>query len=189
MPGSPDLDRLGAPLLEPSGGALPIKARQLAVTPCEVDHARLLTHRWHSRLPDTQTGPWKLAFRAAFDGISYGVALWHNPSARMLPNDWLELRRLTVAPDAPPFTASRMLGEMRKWIRRNLPEVTHLISYQDTAVHTGTIYRAAGWIAEYESKPRTRDRSGTRPSGRMYRWNLNGDDPDGAGKIRWGIDP
>lgn len=185
-----DADRLGAPLLEQPTGAVPIKATELKVEPCDKQHAVKLVRKWHSRLPTTQPGPWKVAFRAAHDGITYGVALWNNPSARTLPDDWLELRRMAVSDDAPPHTASRMLGEMRKWIKRNMPEVTHLISYQDKEVHKGTIYKAAGWHAEYESKPRVRDRSKPRAgTGRMYRWNINGQEPDAAGKVRWGIDP
>jgi hypothetical protein len=38
-----------------------------------------------------------------------------------------------------------MLRVMRSLIRKDLPDVEILISYQDTAVHTGGIYRAAGW--------------------------------------------
>lgn len=180
-----DLDRMGAPLLEVPTGAELVKAGQLSVTPCDVAHARTLVKRWHSRLPSVQVGPWQYAFRSSFDGITYAVALWNNPSARMLPAHWLELRRLAAAPDAPPSTCSHMLGAMTRYFRRHCPERERLISYQDTSVHTGTIYKAAGWTAAYVAKPRVRNRSGARPSGRMYRTNLNGDDPDGAGKIRW----
>ena len=183
-----DLDRLGAPLFETPHGYLPTKATQLTVEPCDINHARLLVAKWHSRLPETQRGPWKYAFRASFDGITYGVALWHNPSARMLPSHWLELRRLAVAPDAPRFTASRMLGQMRRWFQIHEPEAEKLISYQDMEVHTGTIYRAAGWSVGYISTARARDRTGFRPSGRMYRWNQNEDAPDHAAKTRWEID-
>ena len=183
-----DLDRLGAPLFEIPTGAVPTKARQLIIEPCAVDHARLLTERWHSRLPHTQRGPWMYAFRAAFDGVSYGVALLHNPSARTLPSHWIELRRLTVAPDAPPHTASRMLGQLRRWFQRNVPEAERLISYQDPSVHKGTIYKAAGWAIGYVAADRTRDRTGLRPTGRAYRWNHNGDEVDQVGKIRWEIE-
>jgi hypothetical protein len=66
--------------------------------------------------------------------------------ARNLPQrEWLELRRLAHAPDAPPNTGSRMLGVMARLIRKARPWVTTLVSYSDTAVHQGTIYRAAGW--------------------------------------------
>ena len=34
---------------------------------------------------------------------------------------------------------------MRLWIVKNMPEIVKLISYQDTEVHQGTIYKAGGW--------------------------------------------
>lgn len=34
---------------------------------------------------------------------------------------------------------------MRIVISKDLPHITNLISYQDTEVHSGTIYKAAGW--------------------------------------------
>jgi hypothetical protein len=75
---------------------------------------------------------------------------------------------------------------MLKRLRAEFPQYERAISYQDTAVHRGTIYRAAGWTAAYESKPRVRDRSGTRVgTRRMYRWSLNGIEPDAAAKVRW----
>jgi hypothetical protein len=86
-----------------------------------------------------------LAFVASYEQTAFGAALWNNPSARTLPQNWLELRRLAIAPDAPHCSASRMLGEMRKWIMKHRKWATMLISYQDLDVHTGTIYKAAGW--------------------------------------------
>lgn len=179
-------DRRMAPLFVAEEISPPVKASQLTLAPCDPGFARSCVAAWHSRLPYTQAGPWRLAFAAHHEWTCYGVALWHNPSARGLPQSWLELRRLAIAPDAPHCTASYMLGGMARWIARNWPEVTMLISYQDEDVHTGTIYRAAGWIPAYRSKPRVRDRSkprrGTR---RSYRSNSNGVVPDSAGKIRW----
>jgi hypothetical protein len=40
-----------------------------------------------------------------------------------------------------------MISQMRKYIERELPHITVLISYQDTEVHCGTIYKASGWSA------------------------------------------
>lgn len=178
-------DRRMSPLLRDEVPA-PSRASALTVEPCSVLFARQGIFAWHSRLPHTQTGPWKLAFAGHYEQTCFAVALWHNPSARTLPGDWLELRRLAVAPDAPHCTASRMLGQMTRWIKRNLPEVPMLLSYQDCDVHTGTIYKAAGWYVAHESARRVRDRSkprvGTR---RSYRSNLNGVSTDAAPKIRW----
>lgn len=184
-----DLNRLGQPLLEVPTGALPRTARDLSVDRCDTAHARRLNREWHSRLPETQAGPWMACYRAAYDGVTYAVALWNSPSARTLPPGLLELRRMAVAPDAPHCTASRFLAEMAKRIKVEFPAVSKLISYQDTAVHTGTIYRAAGWTLEYTSKPRARDRSGQRAgTRRMYRWNQNGHAPDASAKARWAWD-
>ncbi len=169
----------------------PAKATDLVVEPCPVYHARELVLRWHSRLPNVQKGPWMHAFRAHWHGYTYGVALWHNPSARNLPQSWIELRRMAVAHDAPHCTASRMLGQMAKWFRVNKPECDRLISYQDVDVHTGTIYNAAGWDRAYFSPPRVRQRSGySRPGslGREYRTGINGQAPDQAGKWRWELE-
>jgi hypothetical protein len=172
----------------PDGG--PRKATELTVEICPVPHARLLTQKWHSRLPNVQKGPWMHAFRAHWNGYTYGVALWHNPSARGLPQNWVELRRMAVADDAPHCTASRMLGQMAHWFRTNKPGCNRLISYQDEQVHTGTIYNAAGWTRAYYSKPRERQRGGySRPgTGREYRTGINGMAPDQAGKWRWELE-
>jgi hypothetical protein len=76
------------------------------------------------------------------------VAIWSNPQARSLPQrEWLELKRLAIAPDAPRNTGSRMLRIMTMLLRRARPYIQRLISYQDTEVHTGSIYRAAGWLS------------------------------------------
>jgi len=184
------LDRRRAPLFHTEEAAPPSKASALSVLPCDPQFARMMVELWHSRLPVTQTGPWMLAFSADYDDTSFGAALWHNPSARGLPQDWLELRRLAVAPDSPHCTASRMLGAMRRWIARNMPDVPLLISYQDEDVHTGTIYRAAGWTPAYRSKARQRDRSKPRKgSTRLYRSDINGLAPSAAAKTRWEIAP
>ncbi len=166
----------------------PSSVKELLLERCEVSVARRLNAAWHSRLPITQVGPWQFAFAAHKSGWVYAVALWHNPSARGLPSHWLELRRLAVADDAPHCTASWMLSRMRRWFQANKPERERLISYQDTDVHTGTIYRAAGWEIAHVAKARVRDRSKPRKGTRRdYRSNLNGVQPDGAQKIRWEV--
>jgi hypothetical protein len=183
------LDRRVEPLFWPEESSPPERASMLDVRSVDPQVVRPLIAAWHSRLPSTQKGPWIVAYVAAFKGTAFGAALWHNPSARGLPQDWLELRRLAIPDDAPHCTASRMLGQMRRDIRRRFPDCTHLISYQDESVHTGGIYRAAGWTPEFRTEQRQRDRSSLRPGGRLYRWSQNGEAPDVAAKVRWGIDP
>lgn len=115
----------------------------------------------------------------------FAASLWNNPSARTLPNSWLELRRMAVAPNAPHCTASAFLMAMVRQLRHD--GYRHFISYQDTQVHTGTIYKAAGWRVEYTSKPRKRERGFSAARGRDYRKSINGEEPDVAGKNRWAI--
>ena len=132
------------------GGSTPTSALQLWLEPIGFDVARELNRLWHSRLPRMGTGcidnqPF-LCYASEYDGIAYAVAIWSNPVARNLPQqEWLELRRLAIAPDAPRNTASRMLAVMARLVRQAKPEVKTLVSYQVLDVHTGAIYRAAGW--------------------------------------------
>jgi len=149
------------------------------------DIARQFNAKHHSRLPTAQRGPWKYAFAGYVDGDIVGSALWHNPSARGLNPDWIELRRMALSDKAPKNFATWMLARMIKWLKSDTTH-TRAISYQDIRVHDGTIYRAGNWIPAYVSRPRNRDRSKPRnESGRMYRSDSNGAEPASSAKIRW----
>lgn len=155
------------------GGPTPTSAlgvKDLRVERIPFERAKELNRLWHSRLPRMGTGFIKkqpfLCFGAMAGDICYAVAIWSNPVARNLPQQtWLELRRLATAPDAPRNSCTRMMRVMALLIRRNRPEIERLISYQDTEVHTGTIYAAAGWVLACESDGGEWDRPGRpRPS-------------------------
>jgi hypothetical protein len=141
--------RAAYPLFQAEGGgAIPTSALQLRFVKTDAETVIVLNRLWHSRLPVIRR--FNLAggifYAAEFDGLFYAAAVWTKPVARMLPQRiWLELRRLAIAPDAPRNTASRMLGWMVRDIKVRVPEVVQVVSYQDTEVHTGGIYRAAGW--------------------------------------------
>jgi hypothetical protein len=115
---------------------------------------------WHSRLPVTShsnmgRNAHKVFYGAEYEDHCFAVAMWTDPVAgnRMAKDQvWLELRRLAVAPDAPKFTATWMISKMVKDIKKRFPDVTKLVSYQDTEVHTGTIYKAANWQLDTVSK-------------------------------------
>jgi hypothetical protein len=132
------------------GGSIPTSALQLVLEPLEFEAALRLNECWHSRLPRMGTGfirnqPF-LCYGAHYQGRIYAVAIWSNPVGRNLPQRaWLELRRLAVAPDRPRNTCSRILRVMALLIGKERQHVENLISYQDLGVHSGTIYRAAGW--------------------------------------------
>ncbi len=138
-------------LLFSNGGQAPTRARHLTLEKIDFATAKELNRAWHSRLPRFGTGfivdqPFLSFAAVGADGVSYAVAIWSNPVARNLPQaEWLELRRLATAPDCPRNTPSWMMARMIAVILRDKPEVEVLVSYHDTEVHTGGIYRACGW--------------------------------------------
>jgi len=112
-----------------------------------------LNKKWHSRLPEIH---WSnivrnthyVCFGAYFSEKWFAVAIWSSPVAGNRLKDarhTLELRRFAICKDAPKNTASRMMAVMIKVIRRKFPDIKKLISYQDTEVHRGTIYKASNW--------------------------------------------
>lgn len=137
------------------GGSIPTSPLQLVVDIIPVQLAAGLNELWHSRLPKTvlfniRGGFTSHCFGASFDGRYYAVAIWTPPiAANRMTNGrrLLELRRFAIAPDAPKNTASRVLSVMVRIIRKLHPHIIGLVSYQDTQVHTGTIYKASGWKA------------------------------------------
>jgi len=174
--------RVAYPLFQAGGGgSSPTSALQLTVEVVSFKTAKELNRLWHSRLPRIAdpggTGNAGLHYAAEFDGLWYAAAIWTHPVAYKLPQtEWLELRRLAVAPDAPKNTASRMLGVMVRLIRKERPELTRLISYQDTEVHTGTIYKAAGWTPTVVSQgpdwAKSRPRPKSQSTAEKQRWEL-----------------
>jgi hypothetical protein len=163
--GRADSARVTHPLFQAEeGGSTPTSALQLLFGVCSRETFRELNALWHSRLPLIGNSHGRVYYKAECDGVVYAVAMWSNPVARLLPQrEWIELRRLAIAPDAPKNTASRMLGWMARDIKQRFPEVVRLVSYQDCEVHNGTIYKAAGWSVppNYVSRARGWSKSKT----------------------------
>lgn len=90
----------------------------------------------------------RFCFAGWSDDLLVACQVWRWPTARMLPSDgsWLELSRWCLTPAAGSNAGSRMMGWVRRWLRRNAPTVSTLVSYSDPVHgHTGTLYRASGW--------------------------------------------
>ena len=138
------------------GGSIPTSALQLNIAKVTNKKAIQLNRVWHSRVPEM--GNWQTCypcFAAEFNNIYYACAMWSQPIAANRLKDGkscLELRRMAISNNSPKYTASRMLSVMTKIIKREMPHIRRLISYQDTAVHHGTIYKASGWTAVNYSK-------------------------------------
>ena len=140
------------------GGATPTSPLQLHLGTISLDLAIDLNRLWHSRLPVVDRSniirnKYSISFGAEFGGRWYASAIWSSPVARLLDGTKvLELRRFAIAPDAPKNTASRMLRVMCNKIRKSFPAIKLAVSYQDEAVHAGTIYKAAGWMPTARNK-------------------------------------
>lgn len=173
--------RVVHPLFQAEGdGAIPISPLQLRIDEIDIPRACQLNELWHSRLPklNNQTGD-NVAFAAHFGNRFYAVAIWGWPVAReFMGRGIYELRRMAIAPDAPKNTATRMLRIMTTLIRKKFPDFQTLISYQDTAVHKGTIYKAAGWTIGGMKRNvgkgwNTRPRATMQTTADKIRWELN----------------
>ncbi len=164
------------------GGATPTSALELFVRESDMDRARKLNRLWHSVLPKTHLGNLvrntrSVAYVAEFDHIAFAVAIWTTPiAANRMKDGWnaLELRRYAIGPDAPPNTASRVLGVMVRLIRKKWPEVNRLVSYQAIEHHAGTIYKAAGWTVTGENESKTwhegKARAAMQTKSKKIRW-------------------
>jgi hypothetical protein len=135
------------------GGLTPTSPLQFKFEVISAKAACDLNFKWHSRFPQIH---WSnvvrskryICYAAKFDGVYFAVGIWSSPIAGNRFKDGgllLELRRMAICEKAPKNTASRMLSYMRKDISKRFPEIIRLISYQDTGVHLGTIYKASGW--------------------------------------------
>jgi hypothetical protein len=117
--------------------------------------ACLLNAQWHSRLPiidwsNVVRNTHYICFAAKYENEFYASAIWSSPVAQnrfRYGKQILELRRMAISPEAPRNTATQMLSAMRKHIKTHLPDIALLVSYQDTEVHHGTIYKADNWVA------------------------------------------
>lgn len=112
-----------------------------------------LNAMWHSRFPiidwsNVVRNRYYVCYALEHNGVPYGVSIWSSPiAANRLKNGQrlLELRRMALSPECPKNTATWMLSRMKKDIASRFPDIIRLISYQDTEVHLGTIYKAANW--------------------------------------------
>jgi hypothetical protein len=144
-----DSIRVVQPLFPMYGqGTIPESVRDLDIEIISTQKAVELNRLWHSRLPII-TNPFSkntICFGAEYLNYYFACAIWTDPIARLFNGrNFLELRRMAISQDAPKNTASYMISIMVKTIKKEMPYIIKLISYQDTEVHNGTIYKASGW--------------------------------------------
>lgn len=182
-----DCIRVVHPLFQEEGsGSIPTSPLQLHIGLIDARQACSLNALWHSRLPvldwsNVVRCGWDYCFAAEYANVFYAAAIWTRPVSMSLNGrNWIELRRMAIADDAPKNTATRMLMVMKNHIRRHNKDVVKLISYQDTAVHAGTIYKAAGWTVGRTSKAGEQNWEKTHPRPSKVQSD--------AVKVRWEYD-
>lgn len=162
---------------------IPISPKQFSLVKIKAIDACNLNTQWHSRLPVidwsnvVRTGDY-ICFGFVFEFSYYAVGIWSGAvAANRFKNghEILELRRLAISELCPKNTATRMISLMIKEIKINFPHIKRLISYQDTDVHTGTIYKASNWKNTAESQggswnTKTRKRNTDQTIAKKIRW-------------------
>ena len=164
-------------------GSNPTSPHHIHLKEIKAQIASQLNERWHSRLPKIH---WSnivrnthyVCYGLYYKSEAIGVAIWSSPVAQNRFKDgkqMLELRRLALSDRCPKNTASRCIGIMVKLVKKKFPEITRLISYQDTAVHNGTIYKASNWSNEAETDfaswtTNKRQRNKDQATGKKIRW-------------------
>lgn len=173
--------RVTCPLFqEEYGGSTPTSTLQLQFAVMDIKRALQLNDKWHSRLPKLTNWPGCFAYGAECNNIVYAVSIWGRPVARAYNGTaTVELRRMAIADDAPKNTATRMIGWMIRELKKS-GKYTNAISYQDTAVHNGTIYKASGWNPVKVGKDtwdrpnqRNRRREDSQEVGAKVRWEIS----------------
>lgn len=177
--------RVACPLFQAEGGgSSPTSAHQLWIEEIHWKKAIELNRLWHSRLPEYRVGcrpiqHCRYCFGAIHNNIIYAISIWSHPNNRFLDNNaTLELRRMAISQEAPVNTASYMISKMVKIINKK-EGFTRFISYQDTEVHKGTIYKASGWKAVSENAAMdysfagSRERPTNQSLANKVRWEYN----------------
>ena len=129
------------------------KVKDIIIEETRAQIACMLNELWHSRLPKLHWSNIVRPGRYACYVIKYkqaivGVGIWSRAVAGNRFKDEseiLELRRLAISDVCPKNTATYVIAQMTKSIKVKFPKIKRLISYQDTEVHTGTIYKASNW--------------------------------------------
>ena len=162
------------------GGSIPTSPLQFIIKELGVQTACALNGKWHSRLPEIDwsnvvRNRYYVCYGALFEGQWYAVAIWSSPvNQNFSLEKTLELRRMAINDNAPKNTASRMISMMVKLIKKRFSLIEKLISYQDTEVHNGTIYKASGWHignkTKYQPWDRSRDRATSQSRADKIRW-------------------
>jgi hypothetical protein len=96
-----------------------------------------------------------------------GALAFAHPTARMIPNDGtvIELTRWCIT-STEPNAGSQQWARVRRQLRHRFPDALTVVSYADTDLHDGALYRAANWTPAHTHHTFSNypTRSGKRPN-------------------------
>lgn len=157
--------------------------KEIVIEECRAQIACMLNELWHSRLPkihwsNVVRNTHYVCFAFFYKEAVIGVGIWSSPVAQNRfknGKELLELRRLALSNVCPYNTATYVISQMTKLIKIKFPEIKKLISYQDTEVHSGTIYKASNWTIGNETDfldwtTKKRKRSKIQSNASKIRW-------------------
>ena len=164
-----------------------ITVKEIEIQETRAQIACMLNELWHSKLPkihwsNVVRNKHYVCYAIKYKHAIIGVAIWSSPVAANRFKDGdklLELRRLALSDVCPRNTASFVISSMIKDIKVRFPELTRLVSYQDTEAHLGTIYKASNWTAApiqtslLDWTTSKRKRSSLQSTADKVRWEYN----------------
>jgi hypothetical protein len=132
----------------------PLDKSQYFIAPIPVALAREFVSKYHYARGGSNTGVHVHGlFKFGAPDDLLGVAWWLPPTkvaAQSVNSDWksvLNLTRLVVLPGMPTNSASFLIAQSIKWIKKNDKRWSTLLTYADGGQgHTGGIYRATNWV-------------------------------------------
>jgi len=136
---------------------------QIPLFRCEVKQIKVndaceYNAMWHSKLPiikpsNVNRNKYRICY-GMFDGDDIiAVAILSSPvNPTLAKQPIIELRRLANSPVVPHNGATWFLSRIIKALKKDIPDIQKVISYQDTSVHAGIIYRAGNWVLAHKTK-------------------------------------
>lgn len=151
------------------------------IQPVSPQMASRMVRLWHSVLPyihptNIHRNRRYACYAIVLSGYAFAVAVYSSPVSRHLDNgSTLELRRLAISKPCPRNTATWFMAACERLLRERFPEISLLVSYQDTERHLGTIYRAGNWVqaagVRFTPWKKTRtDRAPSQTKAKKIRW-------------------
>ncbi|MCK4957764.1 MAG: hypothetical protein KAT00_00150 [Planctomycetes bacterium] len=128
-----------------------MKARELTIEPCDVRTVRAFieTNHYSKSINGVKISQ---CFAVTFEGVLVGAVLFGGLSTTAWKRfatserEVLELRRLVLIDECPKNSESRTIAACLKWLSKNMPEVTTVVSYADPMFgHSGVVYRASNF--------------------------------------------